>query len=45
MNLRTLDGLELKGKVVFLRCDLNVPIDKEGKVSDKTKIIRHKSTI
>ena len=45
MNLKTLDGLELAGKVVFLRCDLNVPIDKKGKITDPTKIKRHKETI
>ena len=45
MRLKTLDGIELEGKVVFLRCDLNVPFDNEGKVIDKTKIKRHKITI
>ncbi len=45
MNLNTLDNLNLEGKVVFLRCDLNVPLDKKGKVSDTTKIKRHKITI
>ena len=45
MNLRTLDNLDLKGKVVFLRCDLNVPLDNKGKVTDITKIKRHKGTI
>ena len=45
MKLRTLDNLDLKGKVVFLRCDLNVPLDNKGKVTDITKIQRHKVTI
>ena len=45
MKLRTLDNLDLKGKTVFLRCDLNVPLDNKGKVSDITKIKRHKITI
>ncbi len=45
MNGKTLDDIELKGKIVFLRCDLNVPIGNEGKISDKTKILRHKATI
>ncbi len=45
MTTRTLDNIELKGKVVFLRCDLNVPVNVEGKILDKTKIIRHKITI
>ena len=45
MILRTLDNLDLEGKKVLLRCDLNVPFDLEGKVSDSTKIERHKITI
>ena len=28
MKSKFLDGLDLKGKIVFLRCDLNVPLDK-----------------
>ena len=45
MKVRTLDNLDLKGQVVFLRCDLNVPLDNKGKVTDITKIKRHKVTI
>ena len=45
MNLKTLDNLELEGKTVILRCDLNVPLDNNGKVTDITKIKRHKATI
>ena len=45
MKLKTIDNLDLKGKIVFLRCDLNVPLDEKGQVSDPTKINRHKSTI
>ena len=45
MKLKTLDNLEFEGKKVLLRCDLNVPFDLEGKVSDSTKIERHKINI
>ena len=45
MKLKTLDNLELEGKTVILRCDLNVPMDNNGKVKDITKIKRHKATI
>ena len=45
MKLKTLDNLELEGKTVILRCDLNVPLDNNGKVTDITKIKRHKATI
>ena len=38
MKLKTLDNLELEGKTVILRCDLNVPLDSNGKVTDITKI-------
>ena len=45
MKLKTLDNLEFNGKTVLLRCDLNVPLDKNGKITDITKIKRHKATI
>ena len=45
MKLKTLDNLDLKGKKVLLRCDLNIPFDLQGKVLDSTKIKRHKITI
>ncbi len=45
MKLKTLDNLELEGKTVILRCDLNVPLDNNGKITDLTKIKRHKTTI
>ncbi len=38
-NLRKLDRVELQGKRVLLRADLNVPM-KEGKVTDATRIQR-----
>ena len=44
MKLKTLDNLNLEGKKYYLD-DLNVPFDLEGKVSDSTKIERHKITI
>ncbi|MDC0651885.1 phosphoglycerate kinase [Alphaproteobacteria bacterium] len=45
MNLKTIDKIDFANKIVFLRCDFNVPFDNEGKVSDITKIKRHKTTI
>ena len=45
MKVKTIDNIDFKGKIVFLRCDFNVPFDSEGKVSDITKIKRHKATI
>ena len=34
----TLDDLELHGKRVFLRADMNVPLDENGRIIDATKI-------
>jgi phosphoglycerate kinase len=41
---KTLDDLDLKGKRVLLRADLNVPV-KDGKVTDATRIERIVPTI
>jgi len=37
-TIPTLDDLKLAGKRVFLRADMNVPLDKDGRVMDSTKI-------
>ncbi len=37
-DLMTIDDLALEGKKVFLRVDFNVPVDKEGRISDPAKI-------
>ena len=44
MAFRTIDGLDVKGKRVLLRIDLNVPTA-DGKVTDKTRILRQAPTI
>ncbi len=41
---RTLDDLDVKGKRVLVRCDLNVPM-KDGKVTDATRIERSAATV
>jgi len=43
-QFRTLDDLELSGKRVLVRCDLNVPM-KDGKVTDATRIDRSAATL
>src|SRR6266404_8837889 len=43
-SFRTLDDLEVKGKRVLLRADLNLPV-KDGKVTDATRIERLAPTI
>ncbi len=41
---RTLDGLDVHGKRVLLRADLNVPLH-DGKISDLTRLERLSPTI
>src|SRR5471032_1544832 len=43
-SFRTLDDLQVKGKRVLVRADLNVPME-DGKVTDATRIQRQAPTI
>ena len=43
-KFRTLDDLDVRGKTVLLRADLNVPV-KDGKVTDATRVERLAPTI
>jgi phosphoglycerate kinase len=43
-NFRTLDDLDVKGKRVLVRADLNVPM-KDGKVTDASRIERQAPTV
>lgn len=38
MAIKRVDQLDLKGKRVFVRVDFNVPLDKENRVTDDTRI-------
>lgn len=44
MSYRTLDGVDVAGKRVLLRADLNVPV-RDGKITDLTRIERLSPTI
>src|SRR6056297_4033274 len=44
MGWKTLDDMDLGGKVVLVRVDINVPME-DGRVTDATRIERIKPTI
>lgn len=44
-RMKTLKSLNLKGKKVLVRCDFNVPLDKEGQIFDDSRIKETLSTI
>jgi phosphoglycerate kinase len=45
MAWKTLDDMDLAGKVVLVRVDINVPVDGDGKVTDATRIERIVPTV
>src|ERR1700688_2990645 len=38
MNILRMEGLDLAGRRVFIRSDLNVPMDDAGNITDDTRI-------
>ncbi|MEA5064515.1 MAG: phosphoglycerate kinase [Eubacteriales bacterium] len=38
MNKKTIRDIDVKGKKVLVRCDFNVPLDAEAKITDETRI-------
>ena len=38
MNKKTVKDVDVKGKKVLVRCDFNVPLDENGKITDNTRI-------
>lgn len=45
MNKKTVRDIDLKGKTVLLRCDFNVPLDENLKITDSTRIVAALPTI
>ena len=38
MTIKFIDEIDLSGKRVFLRADLNVPMNEKGEITDDTRI-------
>ena len=45
MNKKTVKDIDLKGKKVLVRCDFNVPMDDERKITDNARIVAALPTI
>jgi phosphoglycerate kinase len=45
MTIHTVDQVELKGKRVFVRVDLNVPLNEKNEITDDTRIVQSLPTI
>jgi len=45
MNKKTIKDIDLKGKKVLVRCDFNVPMDEQKKITDNTRIVAALPTI
>lgn len=45
LDIKTLDDLELSGRKVLLRVDVNSPIDKNGHILDSSRLKAHVPTI
>jgi len=45
MAKKTVADIDVKGKKVLMRCDFNVPLDDEGKITDDERIVKALPTI
>ena len=45
MNKKTIEDIQVHGKKVLVRCDFNVPLDKEGNITDENRIVGAMPTI
>ncbi len=45
MNKKTIEDIVVQGKKVLVRCDFNVPLDKDGNITDENRIVGAMPTI
>lgn len=45
MNKQTIKDVDIKGKRLLMRADFNVPLDKNGRITDDTRIVKTLPTI
>ena len=45
MNKKTVKDIDVANKKVFVRCDFNVPLDENGKITDNRRIVGALDTI
>jgi len=45
MTIQTVDQIEVKGKRVFIRVDLNAPLNEKNEITDDTRIVQSLPTI
>ncbi len=45
MNFLTIKDIDINNKIVFLRSDMNVPLDSLGNITDKTRIVKSIDTM
>ena len=45
MIKKTIEDIQVQGKKVLVRCDFNVPLDKEGNITDENRIVGAMPTI
>ncbi len=45
MNKKTIEDIHVQGKKVLVRCDFNVPLDKDGNITDENRIVGAMPTI
>lgn len=45
MNKKTIEDIDVAGKRVLVRCDFNVPLDKDGNITDENRIVGALPTI